>query len=54
MSAPGIEEKIEFSIESENTLSILNRYVEEAEISLDKNVVQKLLQEVYNEACELV
>ena len=42
------------AIESENTLSILNRYVEEAEVNLDKSIVQKLLQDVYNEACELV
>lgn len=50
-----IKEAYDFeTIESENTLSILNRYVEEAEVSLDKNVIQKLLQEVYNEACELV
>lgn len=42
------------AFESEDTLSILNRYVEEAEINLDKSLVQKLLQEVYQEACELV
>lgn len=42
------------AFESEDTLSILNRYVEEAEINLDKSVVQRLLQEVYQEACELV
>jgi hypothetical protein len=42
------------AFESEDTLSILNRYVKDAEINLDKSVVQKLLQEVYQEACELV
>ncbi len=42
------------AFESEDTLSILNRYVEEAEVNLDKSIVQKLLQEVYQEACELV
>jgi DNA repair exonuclease SbcCD nuclease subunit len=40
--------------ESEDTLSILNRYVEEAEVDLNKSTVQKLLQEIYQEACELV
>ena len=40
--------------ESEDTMSILNRYIEEAEISLDKSVIQKMMQEVYQEACELV
>ena len=40
--------------ESEDTMSILNRYIEEAEIDLDRSRVQKLIQEVYQEACELV
>ena len=40
--------------ESEDTLSILNRYIEEAEINLDKSIVQKVIQEIYQEACELV
>ena len=42
------------AFDSEDTMSILNRYIEEAEVTLDKSVVQKLLQEVYQEACELV
>jgi predicted phosphodiesterase len=42
------------AFDSEDTMSILNRYIEEAEVNLDKSVVQKLLQEVYQEACELV
>jgi UDP-2,3-diacylglucosamine pyrophosphatase LpxH len=50
-----IQENEEFeAFESEDTLSILNRYVEEAEIELDKSIVQKLISEVYQEACELV
>ena len=35
-------------------MSILNRYIEEADITLDKSVVQKMLQDVYQEACELI
>lgn len=42
------------AFESEDTISILNRYVEEAEIQLDKNRVQLLLQEIYQEACQLI
>jgi DNA repair exonuclease SbcCD nuclease subunit len=42
------------AFESEDTISILNRYIEEAEVNLDKSIVQKLLQDVYQEACELV
>ena len=40
--------------ESEDTMSILNRYIDEAEVSLDKSVVQKIMQDVYQEACEVV
>jgi hypothetical protein len=50
-----LQENQEFeAFESEDTLSILNRYIEEAEVNLDKSVVQKMLQEIYQEACELV
>jgi len=50
-----IQESEDFeAFESEDTLSILNRYIEEAEINLDKSRVQKMIQEVYQEACELV
>ena len=40
-------------VESEDTLSILNRYIEEAEISLDKSIVKKMVDEIYQEACEI-
>ena len=40
--------------ESEDTMSILNRYIEEADINLDKSQLQKMLTEVYQEACEMV
>ena len=40
-------------VESEDTLSILNRYIEEAEISLDKSVIKKMVDEIYQEACEI-
>jgi DNA repair exonuclease SbcCD nuclease subunit len=50
-----IQEPQEFeAFESEDTISILNRYIEEAEISLDKSVIQKMMREIYKEACELV
>ena len=42
------------AFESEDTLSILNRYVEEAEMSLEKSRIQEVIREVYQEACELV
>ena len=46
------EDAIEY--ESEDTMSILSRYIEEADITLDKSIIQKMMQEVYQEACELV
>ena len=50
-----IQESEDFeAFDSEDTMSILNRYIEEAEVNLDKTIVQKLLQEVYQEAWELV
>jgi len=42
------------AFESENTLSILNRYVEESEIDLEKSRIQNMISDVYQEACELV
>ena len=42
------------AFESENTLSILNRYVEESEIDLEKSRIQTMISDVYQEACELV
>ncbi len=41
-------------IESEDTISLLNRYVEETQTTLNKSQIQSLIQEVYKEACELV
>jgi len=50
-----IQEPVEFEeFESEDTISILNRYIQEAEINLDKSIIQKMMQEIYQEACELV
>jgi len=42
------------ALDSEDTLTILNRYIDEAEINLDKSIIQKMMQEIYQEACELV
>ena len=40
--------------ESEDTLSILNRYVDESEVQLDKTVLTTMLQSIYKEAGEMV
>ena len=40
--------------ESEDTLSILNRYIQESEIQLDKSSIKSIIKEIYQEACEMV
>ena len=51
----GLHESDDFeAFESEDTLSILNRYVQEAEIDLDKSRIQKHIQNTYQKACEMV
>jgi|TARA_B000000609_G_C23936730_1_gene221529 hypothetical protein len=50
-----IQDPEEFEVfESEDTLSILNRYIQEAEIQLDKSKVQNIMRQTYQEACELI
>ncbi len=49
-----IIESGDFTVEeTENTLSILNRYIDESEINLDKSIVKNLFQELYRQACEV-
>jgi DNA repair exonuclease SbcCD nuclease subunit len=40
-------------ISAEDTLSILDKYVEESEFDLDKTIIKKLLRDVYKEALEV-
>ena len=39
--------------EDENTLSFLNRYIEESEFECDKNKIKSILEKLYAEACEV-
>ena len=49
-----IQESEEFDIdEDENTLSILNRYIEESEFEFDKNIIKNIFQDLYRQACEV-
>ena len=50
----GNEDEWNMGVETEDTLTILNRYIDESEVSLDKSKIQKVIREVYQEACELV
>ena len=50
-----LEEPEEFDVfESEDTLSILDRYIQEAEIQLDKPRLQNIMRKTYQDACELI
>ena len=47
------DEEVEFSSEeSADTLTLLNKYIEESEFDLDKEVVKNIMKDVYREACE--
>jgi len=49
-----IQENEEFEIsEDENTLTILNRYIEESEFDFDKNIIKGIFQDLYKQACEV-
>jgi hypothetical protein len=49
-----IQESEEFVVdEEENTISILNRYIDEAEVQFDKNIIKDILHNLYKESCEV-
>ena len=49
-----IQESEDFEItEEESTMSILNRYIEESEFELDKNIIKGIFQNLYKQACEV-
>jgi DNA repair exonuclease SbcCD nuclease subunit len=39
--------------EEENTISILNRYIDESECDFDKNMIKGIFEELYKQACEV-
>ena len=39
--------------ETENTIGILNRYIDESEFEGDKTLIKGILQQIYTEACEV-
>ena len=49
-----IQENEDFEIEEdENTLSILNRYIDEAEVEFDRTIIKGIFQDLYKQACEV-
>ena len=48
------DEEVDFSKdEGEDTLTILNKYIEDSDFELSKEIVKNLMKEVYQQACEL-
>ena len=39
--------------EDENTITLLNRYIEDSDFQCDKNIIKGILQKIYAEACEV-
>jgi len=49
-----LQESGDFEVEdTENTIGILNRYIDESEFEGDKTMVKGILQKIYAEACEV-
>jgi hypothetical protein len=49
-----VQESENFEItEEESTMSILNRYIDESEFELDKNIIKGIFQNLYKQACEV-
>ena len=44
----------DIDIDSEDTIALLNRYVEESESNINKSQIQTIIHDIYREACELV
>lgn len=50
-----INENEDFEVEqSEDTLTILSRYLDESETDIDKNAVKDIIKNIYQEACEVI
>ena len=49
-----VQESEDFDIdEDENTLSILNRYIDESEFELETNIIKGIFKDLYRQACEV-
>ena len=49
-----IQESETFEVDDEeNTISILNRYIDESEFEFDKNIIKGIFQDLYHQACEV-
>jgi DNA repair exonuclease SbcCD nuclease subunit len=49
-----VEQEFDVSLENEDTFTLIQRFVEESEIDLNKEKLKFILSEIHKEACELV
>ena len=50
----GEDETEDVDIEVKDTLTLLNEYIDEVEVSVDKTSLKKLMRSLYIESCEMV
>ncbi len=49
-----IQESEDFKVdEDENTLSVLNRYIDDSEFNCDKNIIKTIIQDLYQQASQV-
>jgi hypothetical protein len=48
------EQEFDFQLENEDTFSLIQRFVDESEVDLNKDKLKLILSEIHKEACELV
>ena len=49
-----IQENEDFKVdEDENTLSLLNRYIDDSEFDFDKSTIKNILQDLYQQASQV-
>ena len=51
--SPQAEQEFDVSLESEDTFSLIQRFVEESEVDLNKEKLKLILSDIHKEACEL-
>ena len=44
----------EIDLETKDTMTLLNEYIDEVEISVDKSDLKKLMRNLYIESCQVV
>ena len=48
------DDKQDLEVSTKDTLTLLNEYIDEVEIAVDKSDLKKLMRSLYIESCEVV